>query len=57
MAAKAANEPSLWPHLLAILWQLLWLAFVLWIGARLFRRGVLQSSGGKISLKALFTRG
>ncbi len=43
MAARAANRPELWPHLLALGWQLLWVALTVWIGARLFRRGVLQS--------------
>lgn len=43
MAARAANAPELWPHLLAIAWQLLWVAITVTIAARLFRRGVLQS--------------
>ncbi|MHA6723426.1 ABC transporter permease [Sphingomonas sp. RS2018] len=43
MAARAANKPELWPHLLAIGWQLAWVTATIWIGARLFRRGVLQS--------------
>lgn len=43
MAARAANRPELWPHLLALGWQALWVALTVWLGARLFRRGVLQS--------------
>ena len=43
MAARAANSPEIWPHLLALIWQLGWVAATVWIGARLFRRGVLQS--------------
>lgn len=43
MAARAANAPELWPHLLAIAWQILWVAITITIAARLFRRGVLQS--------------
>jgi ABC-2 type transport system permease protein len=43
MAARAANKPELWPHLLALGWQALWVAATIWLGARLFRRGVLQS--------------
>lgn len=43
MAARAANRPEIWPHLLALGWQLIWVALTVWIGARLFRRGVLQS--------------
>jgi ABC-2 type transport system permease protein len=43
MAARAANRPELWPHLLAILWQLLWVSILISLGARWFRRGVLKS--------------
>jgi ABC-2 type transport system permease protein len=58
MAARAANAPEIWPHLLAIAWQALWLAITISIGARAFRRGVLQSgSGGKMKLSSLFGRG
>lgn len=57
MAARAANSPEIWPHLLAIIWQVLWLAITITIGARAFRRGVLQSgSGGKMKLSSLFGR-
>ncbi|MDQ2765299.1 MAG: ABC transporter permease [Pseudomonadota bacterium] len=56
MAARAANRPEVWPHLLALAWQLLWVGIVITIGARAFRRGVLQSGSGKPSLKALFRR-
>ncbi|WP_260599823.1 ABC transporter permease [Sphingomonas endolithica] len=56
MAARAANDPRLWPHVLALLWQLLWVGIVITIGARAFRRGVLQSGSGKFSLKAIFGR-
>jgi len=57
MVALAANSPTLWPHLLALVWQILWVALVIFIGAGAFRRGVLQSGGTKLSLKALFARG
>ena len=43
MIARAAELPGLWPHLLAIGWQLIWVALILRLGARLFRRSVLQS--------------
>lgn len=43
MAARAANKPEIWPHLLALGWQAIWVGATVWIGARLFRRGVLQS--------------
>jgi len=43
MAGRAANAPEVWPHLLALPWQMLWVVLFVTIGARLFRRGVLQS--------------
>lgn len=43
MVARAAEEPELWPHLAAIVWQLLWVALILRLGAKLFRRSVLKS--------------
>ena len=43
MLAFAAQEPAVWPHLLAIGWQALWVALIVFIGARMFRRSVLKS--------------
>lgn len=51
MAARAANSPELWPHALALVWQLFWVAIVVTIAARLFRRGVLKSGSPKIRRK------
>jgi ABC-2 type transport system permease protein len=45
MGARAANDPALWPHIAALAWQALWVALSVAVGARAFRRGVLQSSG------------
>jgi ABC-2 type transport system permease protein len=56
MAARAANRPELWPHAAALAWQLLWVAVTITIGARLFRRGVLQSGSPKLRLAALWGR-
>lgn len=53
MAARAGNMPELWPHALALGWQVMWVAITIFIAARLFRVGVLKSGGG---LKALFSR-
>ncbi len=50
MVAHAANRAELWPHLAAIAWQLLWVSITIMLGARLFRRGVLQSAGPKLRL-------
>lgn len=43
MVARAAELPQLWPHLVAILWELLWVALIIRISASLFRRTVLKS--------------
>jgi len=46
MIARAAELPALWPHLLALLWQLVWLALALRVAAGMFRRAVLKSGSG-----------
>jgi len=43
MLARAAQEPQLWPHLLAIVWQSLWVGLILHLAAQLFRKTVLKS--------------
>jgi ABC-2 type transport system permease protein len=43
MLARAAEEPEIWPHLLAIVWQAFWVALIVRMGAKLFRRTVLKS--------------
>lgn len=43
LIARAAEQPALWPHLVAIAWQLLWVVIILRAGAALFRRNVLKS--------------
>jgi ABC-2 type transport system permease protein len=43
MVAQAAEQPQLWPHLLALAWQALWVGLILWASARIFRRSVLKS--------------
>jgi len=43
MMARAAEEPEIWPHLAAVLWQGLWVALILRLGAQLFRKTVLKS--------------
>jgi ABC-2 type transport system permease protein len=47
MAGHAASLPGLWPHAAALAWQALWVAIFIIIGARLFRRGVLQSGSAQ----------
>jgi ABC-2 type transport system permease protein len=43
MIARAAEQPHLWPHLVALVWQAIWVALILRFGAQLFRRTVLKS--------------
>jgi ABC-2 type transport system permease protein len=43
MMARAAEQPEIWPHVVAILWQAAWIALILRLGAKLFRRTVLKS--------------
>ena len=43
MLARAAQEPDIWPHLIGIVWQAIWIAIILKFGAQLFRKTVLKS--------------
>ena len=43
MIARAAESPNLWPHLVAIGWQLLWVVLFLRVASGIFRRSVLKS--------------
>jgi ABC-2 type transport system permease protein len=43
MLARAAEQPELWPHLVALLWQALWVGIILRLGSQLFRKTVLKS--------------
>ena len=45
MIARAAQDPAIWPHLLAIVWQGVFVALIIRIGVLLFRRHVMQSGG------------
>jgi ABC-2 type transport system permease protein len=46
MVAHAAQYESLWPHLLALLWDALWIVLIIRLSARMFRITVLKSSAG-----------
>jgi ABC-2 type transport system permease protein len=46
MAARAATDDGHAVHLLALGWQALWVALVVYLSVRLFRAGVLSSGGG-----------
>ena len=43
MLARGAQEPQLWPHIIAVVWQALWVALIVRGGAQLFRKTVLKS--------------
>lgn len=43
MLAQAAQHEALWPHLIAVLWQLAWVTVFIRIGAALFRKRVMKS--------------
>ena len=43
MIARAAELPDIWPHLLALVWQGLWVALILKAASAVFRRSVLKS--------------
>lgn len=47
MAGHAASSPELAPHFAALAWQLLWVTISITLGARAFRRGVLQSGSAR----------
>ncbi|HEU0310477.1 MAG TPA: ABC transporter permease [Sphingomicrobium sp.] len=49
MIARAAEQPALWPHLVALVWQALWVALILKVAAAVFRRSVLKSGKSRRS--------
>ncbi|PZQ61296.1 MAG: hypothetical protein DI544_06985 [Sphingomonas taxi] len=56
MAGRAAGSANLWPHLAALAWQALWVAIFITTGARLFRRGVLQSGSARPAWRRWFVQ-
>ncbi|WP_422059357.1 ABC transporter permease [Sphingopyxis sp.] len=46
MAARAATDSAQGVHLLALGWQAIWVALVVYLSVRLFRAGVLSSGSG-----------
>ena len=53
MIARAAEVSDLAPHVVAIVWQLLWVALFLRIASRIFRKSVLKSGPTRASKKRL----
>ena len=57
MAARGATDATLWPHLLALGWQVLWVGITIALGAHFFRYGVLKSGVGPFkALGLMLTR-
>ena len=46
MIATASKSAALWPHLLALAWQALWVVLIVRVSSRLFRMTVLKSASG-----------
>jgi ABC-2 type transport system permease protein len=53
MIARAAQTPEIWPHLLALAWQVLWVWLTIKVSAALFRRNVMKSGAGGIATPKL----
>lgn len=51
MLARAAEHRALWPHLVALGWQALWVAGIVRGGAILFRRTVMKSGPARVRRK------
>ena len=47
MLARAAQSPALWPHALALVWQVLCVAAIIRLGATIFRRSVMKSGSAR----------
>ena len=56
MLARAAIEPVLWVHAVAIAWQALAVLLLVKGGSMLFKRRVMKSGGGGKAKKPLFAR-
>jgi ABC-2 type transport system permease protein len=56
MIARAAEVSDLVPHLVAIVWQLLWVALFLRVASRIFRKSVLKSGPTRASKKKRLAR-
>jgi ABC-2 type transport system permease protein len=56
MLGRAAQDAALWPHLLGLGWQALWVAIFIRLGAGLFRRRVMKSGPRMKTRRGLFAR-
>jgi ABC-2 type transport system permease protein len=55
MLARAAQDPALWPHVLAMAWQTLCIGLIIRTGAKMFRTMVMKSgpSGNKATKRGM----
>ncbi len=51
MIARAAQSPELWHHLIALVWQVLWVWLTVKLSAGLFRRNVMKSGSGETGFR------
>lgn len=56
MLARAAQDPALWPHVLALGWQALWVFLMVRAGAALFRKRVMLSGNVTGKQRSWFRR-
>ena len=56
MIARAAQQPELWVHALALAWQALWVAIFVKVGATQFRKRVMKSGPAAARRKGLLAR-
>lgn len=57
MIARAATSELVWPHLLAIAYQAMWVLIFIRVGAKLFRTKVMKSGGaGQANKRSLWQR-
>lgn len=58
MLARAAQDDAIWPHLVALVWQAVWVAVFVRGGAALFRKRVMKSgaASGRAAPRRWFAR-
>lgn len=56
MIGLSAKSAMLWPHLLALAWQALWVVIIVRVSSRLFRRTVMQSGSAGSMFRLSFWR-
>ena len=56
MLARAAQDGALWPHLLAIGWQLVCVSVLIKLGANLFKKRVMQSGPQRVKKRRFWHR-